>query len=164
MADILIIGVLSVWLLVTVICQFQPGFKKIIRWPDFLLFVLGTRLFVRMPAHLHIWYRDAQTMGDPGPWTPVAWEGGKSWACLFWAPLPWRELHLFGIVNRVLRMQGRRREKHVSNVWYRLLLGYVRGLPRPDQSTARQFRIVRGGGHVFQGEPAIIFTSEFHPW
>ena len=165
MSDMIITGILSVWLLLTIVCQFQPGFKTFLKWPDLFLFVLSTRLFVRVPANLDLWYRDQPTIGEPGPWQDIGWEGDKSWVSLVWAPLFWRELYLFGILNRVLRMQKRKpREKLVCNVWYRLVVSYVQSFPRPDPGLARQFRIVRGNGHLLHEGHITLFTSEFHSW
>ena len=164
MSDIIITGILSVWLLVTVICQFQPGFKSIVKWPDFLLFVLSTRLFVRVPANMHIWYRDLSTIGELGSWQRIAWDGNKSWVSLSAAPCSGGSFICLAssIVWSGCKEKGPARNRSPTfgtASWLAMCNPYhARMKAGPGNSGSS------GAGHILHEDPAILFTSEFHLW
>lgn len=161
----IVLGILSVWLLATVACQVSPALRRRLSWWNFFLRLPKWTLFVTPVSNYGLLYRDRLADGSDGAWKSVRLSAPHAWYNVLWNPQLWEIAAVWKLVRELKLLRQAEQPPAVrSSAPYHLILRYVTGLPRPPDSTARQFMIIEGAGQMLPPPPRVLFASEFHEW
>lgn len=161
----IVLSILSIWFLASVVCQLWPALRRRLYWWSFFLRLPLWTLFVEPVSNYHLLYRDQLVDGSVSTWQVVRLGVPHVWYNVWWNPQFWLIAMVWEMVRQLkLLVQAEEAPAMPSTVPYHVILRYVASLPRPSDSTARQFMIMDGAGHLLPPPPKVLFTSEFHAW
>lgn len=159
----LAVGLLSVWLLLTVIVQ-VPKARTWIRRRDPFIIVPEWRFFAPQPAQgdYHLLYRDIFSDGTVGPWQEEFTLGPRKVSQALWHPGKRDRKALFDIVTQLQEYRRLKIDSVEVSTPYLMLLNHVSQVPRLVRPQATQFMIMQSFGWFSETPVLPLFISGRH--
>jgi len=156
----------SVWLLISIFCQFnKTKIGTFFRQLDLFSLIPYWSFFAPNPGttDYHLLYRDKVDTNTGSYWKEYKLSSNRSLLGAVWNPKKRTKKVLSDAVSSLLTLsKDIKNNEYKTTLPYIALLNFIASIPRENTVTATQFVIMESYGHFTTRTPKVIFRSEFH--
>ena len=160
------LSLLAVWLVVSVLAQFDLSAARVLKGHDVFSLLPRWSFFAPRPGTFdyHLLYRDLLSDGTFAPWREIPLADERTIGGALWNPEKRCRKALSDTVRsltQLLKSAGNKSSLALS-IPYLTTLNYVGSRDHDLQATATQFMILRTDGFLAAGDPRLVFQSDLH--
>jgi hypothetical protein len=157
----------SVWLVLSIINQFDPGWFRKIKKYDYFSLIPKWTFFAPQPGSTdyHLYYRDIMDNGEICEWTVAISPEKRSLVTAIWNPRKRVRKAQSDIVRSLIRLPDEKKDNIYFIYFtlpYLLLLNMVTNMPCGPKVRSRQFMIMETSGFNGRFQPRQIIRSGVH--
>lgn len=156
----------SVWLLISICCQFnKTKIGTFLRQLDLFSLIPYWSFFAPNPGttDYHLLYRDKVDSNTGSYWKEYKLSSNRSLVGAVWNPKKRTKKVLSDAVSSLITLSKDLKDnEYKTTLPYIALLNFIASIPRGNTATATQFMIMESYGHFTERKPVVIFRSEFH--